>query len=163
MAKKSKSNKVILLSLIGIGGVMYVWLRSQLNLISFGSITVPLPEMKIRNGAFIFGIRLPILNASALAARVTGFTGFITSPNGSQIGTVFLSQPAVVQRYQQNELKFAASVSLSALLTEIGGSVLTGGQLPTNPAEVFAYLKNFELVGQLRIYGLPLPIKMPLV
>lgn len=161
-SKSRKSNLSIWLLLGGVGVAGYYWLRSQMNLISFGSISIPFQQ--IQGSKLNLGLRLPILNASALSARVTGFTGFIVSPTGSQVGTVFLAAPAVVNRYAQAELKFNASISLTALLTEIGGGILTGsGNLPTSAAEALAYLKTYKLVGQLRVYGLPLPLEMPLI
>lgn len=161
MAKKSRKSKVSwLLVLGGIGVAGYFWMRSQMRLISFGGISIPFQQLK--SGKINLGLRLPILNASALAARVTGFTGFIESPSGAVVGTVFLAEPAVVQRYQQNELKFNAQIGLTDLATEIG-SLLIGGQLPTNWGSIMPYLKGYKLVGQLRVYGLPLPIEMPLI
>ena len=162
MAKKTRKSKVtILLVLVGAATAGYFWLRSQMRLISFGSISIPFQQLQ--GGKINLGLRLPITNASALAARVTGFTGFIVSPSGSQIGTVFLAEPAVVARYAQNELKFNASLRITDILTEVGGAVLGGGGIPDTVPEVLAYLKNYKLIGQLRVYGLPLPIEMPLI
>jgi hypothetical protein len=160
MAKKS--SKVPVIIVVGsIAAVGYFWLKSQMRLISFGAMSIPFQQLK--GSQLNLGLRLPILNASALAARVTGFTGFILSPSGAQVGTVFLAEPAVVQRYAQNELKFNASISLTALLSEIGGGVLAGGKLPSKPSEILAYLQNYKIVGQLRVYGLPMPLEMPLI
>lgn len=161
MAKTRKSKISLLLVAGGIVAAGYFWLRSQLKLISFGSISIPFQQFK--DGKINLGLRLPILNASAITARVTGFTGFLLSPSGAQIGVVFLTAPATVARYQQSELKFMASIRPGDLLTEAGGLILGGGQLPTNWGDAKEYLHNYRLIGQLRIFGLPLPIEMPLL
>ncbi len=158
--KKSKSKVPVLLVLGGISVAGYFWLSAQIKLISFGGISIPFQQLK--DGKINLGLRLPILNASALAANITGFTGFIVSPSGATIGSVFLAEPATVQRYQQNELKFNAQIRITDLATEIG-SLLIGGQLPTNWGSIMPYLKGYKLIGQLRVYGLPLPIEMPLI
>lgn len=164
MAKKSRRSSSFpwktVLVLGGIGAAVYYWLQGQLKLISFGGVSIPFQQFK--DGKINLGLRLPILNASALTARVTGFTGFLRSPSGAHIGTVFLSAPATVARYQQSELGFTASIRPTDLLSEAGGLVI-GGQLPDNWGDLKQYLQNYRLVGQLRIFGLPLPIEMPLI
>lgn len=163
MAKKSKSRKSKTSLLLIVGGIAvagYFWLRSQMRLISFGGLSIPFQQ--IQGGNLNLKLRLPIVNASALAARVTGFTGFIVAPSGATVGSVFLAQPAVVQRYVKSELQFVAQVQLSAVLLEAGG-LFAGGNLPGSWGEALQYLKGYKLVGQLRVYGLPLPLEMPLI
>lgn len=160
MATSRKSKVSIFLVLGGIGALVYFWLRSQLNLISFGGLSIPFQQLK--DGRINLGLRLPIINASALGARVTGFTGFIKSPSGATVGTVFLAAPVSIPAYQQSELLFKSSIALSDIVSEAGGLIL-GGQLPNNWGEVTQYLKQYRLIGQLRVFGLPLPIEMPLL
>lgn len=158
--RKSKSNVKLFLALGGIAVAGYFWLRSQIRLISFGGVSIPFQQLK--DGKINLGLRLPILNASALSARVTGFTGFIVAPSGSTVGSVFLAEPATVAAFQQNELKFNASIRLSDIATEAGGMVL-GGSLPASWGNAIEYLKGYKLIGQLRVFGLPLPVETPLL
>lgn len=161
VAKSKKSNTTKILAVLAVLGVgAYLWLRSQLRFISFSSLSIPFQQFK--DGRINLGLSLPIINASALAANVTGFSGFIVTPSGATIATVFLAEPAHVARFQQSNLRFTASIRLSDLLTEAGGMVV-GGSLPSNWGQALAYLKNYKLRGQLRVYGLPLPIEIPLI
>lgn len=160
MANTSKSKFGWLLAIGGVGALAYFWLRGQMRLISFGGLSIPFQQLQ--GGKVNLGLRLPIINASALSARVTGFTGFIKSPSGATIGTVYLSKPATVPQYGQTQLEFKAQIGLSDLATEAGG-LLVGGQLPSNWGQVTQYLQKYRLVGQLRVFGLPLPIETPLL
>ena len=162
MGKKRKSGSNVKL-IIGLGAVAaagYLWLRSQVKLISFGSVSVPFQQLK--SGRLNLGLRLPIINASAIGARVTGFVGFIVAPSGATIGTVFLKNPVKVAPYAQSNLEFMASIGLTDILSEAGSGVFSD-TLPTSLGAVLPYLKKFKLVGQVRIYGIPVPIEMPLV
>ena len=144
----------------GIGAASYLWLRSQLRFITYGSLSIPFQQLK--DGRINLGLRLPIINASALTANVTGFTGFIVTPSGAPIATVVLAKPTKVARFQESNLEFRASIGLSDLLSE-AGSIILGGSLPTDVGQVSAYLKNYKLRGQLRIFGIPVPLEMPLL
>ena len=158
--RKSGSNVKLLLVLGGVAAAGYFWLRSQVKLISFGSVSVPFQQLK--GGRINLGLRLPIINASAIGARVTGFTGFIVAPSGATIGTVFLKNPVKVAPYAQSTLEFAASIGITDVLSE-AGSGLFSDTLPTSWSQILPYIKKFKLVGQVRIYGVPVPIEMPLV
>lgn len=160
MATRKSKKLGLFLVLGGIGVGIYYWLRSQVNLISFGGLSIPFQQLK--EGRINLGLRLPIINASALGARVTGFTGFIKSPSGATVGTVFLAAPVSIPAYQQSELLFKSSIPISDIVSEAGGLIL-GGKLPGNWGEVTQYLKQYRLIGQLRVFGLPLPIEMPLL
>lgn len=161
MGKKRKSSNVKLLIVLGgAAAALYFWLRSQVKLITFGSVSVPFQQLK--GGKINLGLRLPIINASAIGARVTGFTGFIVAPSGATIGTVFLKQSVTVAPYAQSNLEFMASIGISDILSE-AGSGLFSDTLPTSWSQILPYVKKFKLVGQVRIFGIPVPLEMPLV
>lgn len=164
MAKKNKSKSggipPWLLILGGLGVAGYFWLRSQLRFITFGGAGVPFSQ--INGGNINLGITVPVVNASALSANITGFAGYIVAPGGALLGTVFLKEPVHVARYQQSNLNFTAVIRLTDLAFEAGGIVL-GGNIPTTLPEIQKMLKGYTLKGQLRVYGLPLPIETPLV
>ena len=154
MAKKRKSNNTTTWLLI-IGGVLvvgYIWLRQQLDLIQIGSVSIPF--QKLEGTSVRLGIRLPITNASALAAKVTGFTGFILTPTGSVLSTVFLDKPAVVNRFAQAELEFTSMLRATDVALELF-NILQSGQMPD--------WKGYRIKGQLRVYGFPLPIESSIV
>jgi len=159
MARKNNTWKWIL-GLGGFGAVGYFWLKSQANLIQFGSVSVP--YQAIKSGNLILGLRLPIINASSLGARITGFTGYILTPAGSVIGTVFMPTVGTVSPYQQAELKFTATLKITDIITEAGTQII-GGTLPTTWNEIQKYLKGYRLKGQVRVFGIPIPIEMPLL
>lgn len=154
MAKKGKSETkwgwIIGLTIFGIGG--YFWLKQQFDLIQVGGISVPF--QKLEGTRIHLTIRVSIVNASALAARITGFTGFLLAPDNSVISTVFLTRPASIPRYQQADLDFTSYIGATAIATELY-KVLSSGQQPD--------WKGYKLKGQLRVYGLPVPIETTLV
>ena len=159
MAKKNNNWKWVL----GIGagfGIGYLWLRKQADLIQFGSVSVP--YQAIKSGNLILGLRLPIINASSLGARITGFTGYILTPSGSVIGTVFMPTTGTVAPYQQATLGFDATLKIADIITEAGTQIVTGS-FPTNWSDIQKYLKGFRLKGQVRVFGIPIPIEMPLI
>lgn len=166
MAKSKKGKKSSsflpgwLIALGIVAGSGWWYLRSQLRFITFGSSSIPFQQ--ISGDRINLGITLPVINASSLAATITGFTGYITSPSGAPLATVFLVQPVRLERFQENILQFKASIRLIDLGLEAGGLVL-GGNLPTTLPEILKYLKGYTIKGQLRVYGLPLPIETPLV
>lgn len=149
MAKKS--NKIWLFVLGG-GVGLALWLRQQAALIQFGNVSIPFQQLK--GGQINLRLTLPIINASSLAARVTGFTGFIVSPSGNLISAVFQTAPATVPRYSQTELNFSTSIRLTDLPAEIASVILSGGSWS---------IKQYRLKGQVRVYGIPVPIDIPLL
>ncbi len=137
-----------------LGGILvvgYYWLKQQLGLIEFGNASIPF--QKLQGTSIKLGIVIPIINASSLAARVTGFTGVIKSPEGAVIGTVFLERPAVVNRYEQAELRFIATIRLTDVAAEIFGILKDGGEVNW---------KGYIIKGQVRVYGLPVPLETAL-
>lgn len=149
MAKKSNNIWWFILGGVGLGAV---WLRQQAALIQFGNISIPFQQLK--NGQINLRMVLPIINASSLAARVTGFTGYIVSPTGNLISTVFQTAPATVPRYAQSELNFTTSIRLTDLPSEVASVILSGGAWS---------IKQYRLKGQVRVYGIPIPIDVPLL
>lgn len=149
MAKKSNKIWWFILGGVGLGAV---WLRQQATLIQFGNISIPFQQLK--NGQINLRMVLPIVNASSLAARVTGFTGYIVSPTGNLISTVFQTAPATVPRYSQAELNFTTSIRLTDLPSEVAAVILSGGAWS---------IKQYRLKGQVRVYGIPIPIDVPLL
>lgn len=149
MAKKLNNIWWFILGGVGLGAV---WLRQQAALIQFGNISIPFQQLK--NGQINLRMVLPIINASSLAARVTGFTGYIVSPTGNLISTVFQTAPATVPRYAQAELNFTTSIRLTDLPSEVAAVILSGGAWS---------IKQYRLKGQVRVYGIPIPIDVPLL
>lgn len=154
MAKKRKGE--INWTLI-IGGLVllaggYYWLRKQLDLIQLGGISIPF--QKLEGTRIQLTIRVSIINASALSANVTGFTGFLLAPDGSAISTVFLTKPAAIPRYQQADLDFTSYIGAVSIATELY-KILSTGKQPD--------WKGYKLKGQLRVYGFPIPIETALV
>jgi hypothetical protein len=160
MGKKSDNTIWWALGLGAAGFALYQWAKSQTSLIQFGSVSVP--YQAIKSGSLVLGLRLPVINASAIGARVTGFTGFILTPSGSVIGSVFMDKAASIQPNQKSELAFTAYLKLSDLAFEAGTQALGSG-FPTTWPEIQKYLKGFRLKGQVRIFGFPIPIEMPLI
>jgi hypothetical protein len=153
MPNSRKSNRNTWLIIIAVGLVAgYYWLRQQIDLIQVGSISIPFQKLDGTN--IELGIKLPVVNASALAARITGFTGFILTPDGNVISTVFLKRPVVVKRYEQTELDFTSTIRASDIAGELF-KILSSGKAPN--------WKGYRIKGQLRIYGLPLPVDETLV
>lgn len=154
MARKSKkSNKTLWWVAIGallIGG--YFWIQKQLDLIQFGTVSIPF--QKLEGTTLRLTISLPVINASALAANITGFTGFILNPSGSVISTVFLTKPVVVNRYQQAVLEFTTDIGAGGLAMELLNVLQTGKQPDW---------KGYKIKGQLRVYGFPVPVESALV
>src|SRR5690606_18285129 len=97
---------------------------------------------------------LPITNASAIAVNITGFTGFILTPSGAVLSTVFLSRPSPLPRFAQTELDFTSYIRGTDLATELL-SILSSGEKPD--------FKGYKIKGQLRIYGIPLLIETPIL
>ena len=151
MAKKRNYTNWILAG-IAAGGAIYFWLRQQAELIQFGNISIPFQQFK--NGQINLELALPIINASSLAAKITGFSGFIVSPAGNTISSVFLKAPASVPRYEQSELRFKSSIRPTDALTELFSIIQSGGKLN---------LKGYRLRGQVRVYGVPIIIDMPII
>lgn len=151
--RKSKSNTttwiVVGIWLLALG---YFWMRQQLGLIQVAGVSIPF--QKLEGASVRLGIKVKIINASALAARITGFTGFILSPSGSVISTVFMERPAVVNRFQEAQLDFGSVISGASVAAELW-NVLQTGQMPD--------WKGYRIKGQLRVYGFPLPIETTLV
>ena len=155
MARKRKSGSGNMTTWLILGGIIiagYFWLRQQLDLIQVGGISVPF--QKLEGTRVHLTIRISIINASSLAAKITGFTGFILSPEGSVLSTVFLTRPANIPRYQQADLDFTSYIGATAIATELY-NILSSGQQPN--------WKGYRLKGQLRVYGLPVPIETTLV
>lgn len=155
MAKKRKSTSGINWTpIVFIGGLLvagYFWIKQQLGLIEFGNASVPF--QKLDGSTIKLGIIIPIINASSLAARVTGFTGVIKAPDGGVLGTVFLSEPTVVNRYAQADMKFMASIRLTDIAAELLDILKANGKVNW---------KGYQIKGQVRIYGFPVPLESPL-
>lgn len=152
MAKNSSTNWGWI---IGIGVVLaggYYWLRQQLDLIQLGGISVPFQKLDGTRVQLTF--RVSIVNASALSANITGFTGFLLSPDGSVISTVFQQRPVRVARYAQADIDFTSYIGAVSIATELY-KVLSAGGKPD--------WKGYKLKGQLRVYGLPVPVETTLV
>lgn len=155
MAKSKKARKSNYTGWIILGGILiagYFWLRQQLDLIQVGGISVPF--QKLEGTRVQLTIRISIINASALAARITGFTGFVLAPDGSVISTVFLTRPANIPRFQQADLDFTTYIGAASVATQLF-QVLQSGKQPD--------WKGYRLKGQLRVYGLPVPIETTFV
>lgn len=152
MAKSRKSNKTIWIVILGGLVLGYFWLKQQLDLIQFGTVSIPF--QKLEGTTVRLTINLPVINASALAAQITGFTGFIVNPSGSVISTVFLSRPVTVNRYQEAVLEFNTNIGAGGLAMELY-NILTSGQKPD--------WKGYKIKGQLRVYGFPVPVESSLV
>lgn len=151
-SKNSNSTAFWIIGGLALLGVGYLWLRQQLGLIQVGAPSIPFQKL---DGATIrLGIKLPIVNASALSARITGFSGFILTPEGRVLSTVFLAKPATINRYEEAELEFVSLLRLTDLATEIFGIVTGGGAVNW---------KGYKIKGQLRVYGLPVPIETAIV
>ena len=168
MAKKSNSKKLWLIG--GLAAAIaagYFWVSAQLKLVSFGNVSIPFQQLK--GGQINLGLTLPINNASSLGAQVTGFFGYITAPSGSVVGAVHLAAPASIVPYGQSVMKFKTSIRIG----DIGGEILaliTGGTLPNDITDLAAdwaalskYFKGYRIKGQVRVYGVPLPIDEPLL
>lgn len=153
MAKERKSKSTITPWLI-LGGFLiagYYWVKQQLGLIEFGNASIPF--QKLEGASIKLGITIPIINASSLAARVTGFTGVIKSPDGGVIGTVFLERPTVVNRYEQADMRFISIIRLTDIAAEIF-DIMKGGGQPN--------WKGYRIKGQVRVYGFPIPLETTL-
>ena len=152
MAKSRKSKTPWLLIIAGAMVVGYWWLKQQIDLIQVGSISIPF--QKLDGTTLVLGLKLPIVNASAIAVNVTGFAGYILTPSGAVLSTVFLNRPAHVARYAQTELEFTSNIRATDLATEIFSIIASGQKLD---------FKGYRIKGQLRIYGIPLPIESNLL
>lgn len=153
MSKTRKSNTTTWIIVIGAALALgYWWLKNQLQYIQIGSASIPFQKLDGTN--IQLGIKLPITNASALAANVTGFAGVLLTPSGSVLSTVFMTRPVVVNRYQNAELDFTSTIRGSDLAVELF-NILKTGKKPD--------FKGYRIKGQLRIYGIPLPIDEPLL
>lgn len=150
--KKSSNTLTIVLVIAALLGVGYMWLRSQLGLIQIAGVGVPFQKLDGTN--LVLKISVDIINPSAIAARITGFTGYIISPSGNLVSTVFLSQPGTIQRYEQSKLEFTSIVKPTSLLAEVW-SVVQSGKMPD--------WKGYKIKGQLRIYGIPVPVETTIV
>lgn len=160
--RKSRSNVKPILILGAVAAGAYFWLRSQAGLVTFGGINIPFQQIK--GGSLNLGLTLPVINASAIAIRVSGFAGYIVAPSGATIGTVFLKTPVTVQAFAQSTLAFQASIGLSDIAMEAGSGAF-GGTLPTSWDALLPYLKQFRIKGQVRVtrFGIPIPLEMPLI
>lgn len=152
MAKKRKSNTTTWLIIAGVVIAGFLWLKHQLSLIQIGSVSIPF--QKLDGTTVVLGIRVPIINPSAIAARVTGFAGVILSPQGSVLSTVYLTRPAVIPRFQQTELDFTGYVRATDALSEIYGILTKGGKVDW---------KGYKIKGQLLVYGIPIPVESQIV
>jgi hypothetical protein len=149
--KSAKNYTGWLLFLAVLAGAGYLWIKQQLGLIEFGNASIPF--QKLEGGAIKLGIVIPIINASSLAANVTGFAGVIKSPDGGVIGTVFLAEPASVRRYEQADLKFTAMIKLTDIAAEAFDILKNDGKVDW---------KGYIVKGQVRVYGFPIPLEVPL-
>lgn len=149
---KSRKSKTIWIVILGGLVLGYFWLRQQLNLIQFGTVSIPF--QKLEGTTVRLTIALPVINASALAANITGFTGFILNPSGSVISTVFLSKPVTVNRYQEATLEFTTNIGAGGLAMELYNILISGKQPDW---------KGYKIKGQLRVYGFPVPVESSLV
>lgn len=154
MAKNRKSDNTpwIIAGIVAAAALGYFWLKQQLDLIQVGGITSPFQQL---DGTRIrLTIRLTIVNASAISARITGFTGFILSPTGTVISTVFLNRPASIPSFAQSDLDFTSYIGAADLAGELY-KIISSGQKPD--------WKGYKLKGQLRVFGFPVPIETALV
>ena len=148
MARKRKSNTTTWLIVAGLIAAGFLWLKHQLSLIQIGSPSIPF--QKLDGTTVILGIKLPIINPGAIAARVTGFAGYILNPEGTVISTVYLTRPASIPRFQQTELDFTTYIRATDALTELYGILSKGGKVNW---------KGYKIKGQLLIYGIPIPVE----
>lgn len=154
MAKKKRKSESNLMPWLVLGGILvagYYWIKQQLGLIEFGNASIPF--QKLEGSSIKLGIVIPVINASSLAARITGFTGVLKSPEGKVIGTVFMERPTVVNRYEQAELRFIAMIRLTDIAAEVFGILNDGGNVDW---------KGYLIKGQVRVYGLPVPLETSL-
>lgn len=154
MAKKKKSVSSTTVWLIVAGAVVagYFWLKKQLEYIQIGGVSVPF--QKLDGTTVVLGLKVPVINGSAIQVRVTGFAGAIISPTGAIISTVYLSRPALVPRFQETPLEFMSYIRISDVATELY-SILSSGKQPD--------WKGYKIKGQLLVYGIPVPIESSLV
>lgn len=152
MAKKRKSNTTTWLIIAGVVIAAFWWVKHQLSLIQIGSPSIPF--QKLDGTTVILGIKLPIINPSAIAARVTGFAGYILNADGVVISTVYLTRPANIPRFQQTELDFTSYIRATDALTEIYGILMKGGKIDW---------KGYKIKGQLLVYGIPIPVESQII
>lgn len=148
MAKKRKSSTTTWLIIAGVIVAALWWVKQQINLIQVGSVSVPF--QKLDGTTVILGIKLPIINPGAIPIRVTGFAGYILSPTGAVLSTVYLTRPATIPRFQQTELDFTSYIRATDALSELYNIVMQGGKVDW---------KGYRIKGQLIVYGIPVPVE----
>lgn len=152
MAKKRKSNTTTWLIIGGILVAGFLWLKHQLSLIAVGSPSIPF--QKLDGTTVILGIRLPILNPSAIPIRITGFAGYILNPSGAVLSTVYLTKPATIPRFKQSELEFTSYIRATDALSEVYNILMKNGTVDW---------KGYKIKGQLLVYGIPVPVESPML
>lgn len=149
MAKKRKSNSsTTWLIIAGVIVAALWWVKQQINLIQVGSVSIPF--QKLDGTTVVLSIKLPIINPGAIAVRITGFAGYILSPDGAVLSTVYLTRPATIPRFQQTELDFTSYIRATDALTELYNILSKGGNVNW---------KGYKIKGQLLVYGIPVPVE----
>lgn len=152
MAKQRKSNTTTWLIIAGVIVAALWWVKTQIALIQVGSVSVPF--QKLDGTTVVLGIKLPIINPSAIPVRVTGFAGAILSPSGAVLSTVYLSRPAAIPRFQQTELDFTSYIRATDALSELYSILTKGGGVDW---------KGYKIKGQILVYGIPIPVESAIV
>lgn len=148
MSRKRKSNTTTWLIIAGVVVAALWWAKNQIALITVGSVSIPF--QKLDGTTVVLGIKLPIINPSAIPIRITGFAGAILSPEGAVISTVYLTRPATIPRFQQTELDFTSYIRATDALSELYNILTKGGAVNW---------KGYKIKGQMLVYGVPVPVE----
>lgn len=143
---KSVLPKILLLG--GIGYAAY-YLLTQSRRFDVGSAYVS--GISIAGGGVKLNVKVPILNRSDLALRITGFLGQLRY-KGSAVSDIELAQETEIESFKKSDVEFTTIITASSVGMEIFNAFLQNVGTGKDIKDIVKW-SDFDIVGTIKFPG----------